>query len=96
MISVNLKHSLLIPGAMGTMTAVVKIEGTPTLRNVIEDLIQQYGPNLRDYVIDDSTGDLSAGIAVLINGRNAKSIGGLDAKIEEGDEIFIFPPLAGG
>ena len=96
MINVNLKHSLLIPGAMGTITAVVKVEGVPTLRAVIEDLTRQYGPNFREYVLDESTGDLSAGIAILINGRNAKSMGGLDTSIEEGDEVFIFPPLAGG
>lgn len=33
---------------------------------------------------------------VLLNGHNIIYIKGLDTEVKDGDEIFIFPPVAGG
>jgi MoaD family protein len=35
-------------------------------------------------------------LVVMINGRRIEFLGGLKAKVKEGDEIAIFPPVAGG
>lgn len=33
---------------------------------------------------------------ILLNGLNVEFLGGLDAKVKSGDEIYIFPPAGGG
>ena len=33
---------------------------------------------------------------IMINGRHAEFLGGLDAELHEGDEVAFFPPAAGG
>ena len=33
---------------------------------------------------------------IMINGRHAEFLGGLDAALHEGDEVAFFPPAAGG
>lgn len=35
-------------------------------------------------------------INVYINGKNAKFVGGMEAAISDGDEIYILPAVAGG
>ncbi|MCS7107311.1 MAG: MoaD family protein [Acidilobaceae archaeon] len=35
-------------------------------------------------------------LIILINGRNARLSGGLEAEVKEGDVIDVFPPAAGG
>ena len=35
-------------------------------------------------------------INIYINGKNAKFVGGLDAPLKDGDEIYILPAVAGG
>ena len=35
-------------------------------------------------------------INVYINGKNAKFIGGMEATMQDGDEVYILPAVAGG
>lgn len=35
-------------------------------------------------------------INVYINGKNAKFVGGMEASISDGDEVYILPAVAGG
>ena len=43
---------------------------------------------------DSST--LRPALIVLLNGRNIAFLGGLQAVLQEGDEVAVFPPLKGG
>ena len=40
--------------------------------------------------------ELSAAIIILVNGRNVLYLQGLDTPLEAGDEVSIFPMVAGG
>jgi molybdopterin converting factor small subunit len=39
---------------------------------------------------------LRPALIVLLNGRNIAFLGGLQAVLQEGDEVAVFPPLKGG
>ena len=65
-----------------------------TLGDLIEALAARYGPAFRRAVLDGER--LRPAVVVLINGRNARSLGGADAPLAPRDEISIFPPLGGG
>ncbi len=41
-------------------------------------------------------GDLIGNVLILINGKNIRYLNGLNSKLNPGDEVDIFPPVAGG
>ena len=65
-----------------------------TLGALQEALGSKYGSAFRDWVCAGS-GSAPAAIT-LINGRDARTLGGAEAGIQSGDVIDFYPPLAGG
>jgi MoaD family protein len=69
----------------------------PTLRSVITALLEKHGEELERMLIDPESGGFSRRAAVLVNGRHHTHLPeGLDVYLKEGDQVAIFPPLAGG
>ncbi len=66
----------------------------PTLRVLMTDLIARYGANFAKWVVKD--GELSGLAILLIDGKDARHLEGLDTPLDPEAEIAIFPPLAGG
>lgn len=95
-IRVRVKHYLLIdvgPTRMRENTLILR-EGN--VAELIEALKQQYGRKIEEYLLNPLTGELQRGILILINGVNALSMGGLNARLNDGDEVMIIPAVAGG
>ena len=44
----------------------------------------------------NESGGIADGVVVLLNGHNIAFLGGVNATLHEGDEVAIFPPIAGG
>jgi molybdopterin synthase sulfur carrier subunit len=40
--------------------------------------------------------DGSVWVGVFVNGRNVRQVGGLEMRLNDGDEIRLVPPIAGG
>jgi len=68
--------------------------GSPTLKDVLRALLERSRSEWERVVEDDFTP--SEGYETLVNGRNIKSLQGIDTKIHEGDEIVFTVPLVGG
>ena len=64
-----------------------------SLGDLLNALSDRYGEGFRALVL--SGGELSPGITALINGRDARQLGGLAAPLAPGDSVFLLP-LAGG
>ena len=46
-------------------------------------------------IIDSESGEIKPTILILKNVRNIRFLGGLLTKLEDGNEVSIFPPLGG-
>ena len=73
----------------------VDLEDGATLRTLLERLAGQLD-SVAAQVYAPSDG-LRRGVAVLVNGRHhTHTQAGLDTILRDGDEVNVFPPLAGG
>jgi MoaD family protein len=63
------------------------------LAEVISDLDGKY-PGIRDRICEN--GDLRHYVNVYVNGEEVRALGGLTARLQDGDEVAIIPSLAGG
>jgi molybdopterin converting factor small subunit len=90
MISVRLPTPLR-PFAGGR--ALVRVQG-PSLRAALADLSRLH-PGLEAQLLD-GRGALRAHVNVFVNEEDARSLGGLDTPLADGDELLVVPAIAGG
>ena len=68
-----------------------------TLRQLLEKLCNRFGESLRNMIFDPEAREQSQDIKILINGRHFRHLpDGFDNELKDGDEVSIFPLMAGG
>jgi molybdopterin synthase sulfur carrier subunit len=70
------------------------IEKCETVRELLQKLCSKYGTGFEARVFKD--GKLSSEVIILVNGRHICHYENLETKLDENDEISIFPVVAGG
>ncbi|QCX26856.1 MoaD/ThiS family protein [Nocardioides jishulii] len=84
-----------IPTIMRTYTGGEKVvtgEGT-TLAALIEDL-EAHHHGIAERLLED--GKLRRFVNVYVNDEDVRFLGGLEAKLSDGDEVVVLPAVAGG
>jgi len=68
-----------------------------TLRELLDRLCEEFGGDLKNQVFDRKTHEVSNMVKVLVNGRHYTTLADkLGTLLKDGDEIALFPPVAGG
>jgi MoaD family protein len=94
---VRVKGYLTFRDVIGEKSFPLAEGQTQTLNQLLDWLSSQLGQEFTDLVIDPQTNTLSQHVSVLVNGRHYSHLPDkLDTQLIEGDEVAIFPPLAGG
>jgi molybdopterin synthase sulfur carrier subunit len=75
----------------GTSELAIDVE---SMDELVRELGARYGKPMRA-MLDDFPDD-PEGVVVLLNGRNMMKRSARTAKLCEGDEVSIFPPVSGG
>lgn len=57
--------------------------------------VRRNHPTLAEHVVD-RRGDLLPGVLLLVNGRHADFLQGLDTPLHPTDDVLLLPPIAGG
>jgi molybdopterin synthase sulfur carrier subunit len=65
------------------------------IRTVLERLTSKFGDKFEEMIYKNSK-DLSKYVLITINGKDIRSLNGLDTKIQQNDEISFIPAIAGG
>ena len=74
----------------------VHVDDAPatTIGQILQALCARY-PELRPRLFDDQD-ELNRAIHILINGRDARYLNGLESAVSAEDIVRIFPPVGGG
>ena len=68
-----------------------------TLREVLDELCRRFGKELTELIYHPDAQEPADHLIVLVNGRNYQCMAEkLDTPLKDGDEVALFPPLAGG
>ena len=94
---VKVQGYLTLKGVMGDEGQLEVETEKATTRAVLEELCYRFGGDFKDIIVDPASGEIIPYIRILVNGRRFISVPDqLDNELTEGDELGLFPPLAGG
>jgi len=67
-----------------------------TIDVVLKALRKTYGKRFVEYVYDAEVGQVRSFLQLLVNGRSASTMNGLQTMLKDGDVLAILPPVGGG
>lgn len=87
---------VLVPAPLRKFTneqSIATVEAD-TVGGVIAALESQF-PGIRERICEPD-GRIRRFVNVFVNGRDVRSLGGIEAPVKDGDEVGIVPAMAGG
>jgi len=94
---IRVKAFLTLRQGMGNQGSLEMETGEITIRDLLTALCRDYGEGFEKMIFDPCANTLSGHTKVLVNGRHYSTLPEkLDTRLKEGDEVALFPPLAGG
>ena len=85
-----------IPSVLNAGSGEKKIDvEANTLQDAFEKIVNTVGDDFKRRVLNDD-GTPRSLINIYINGKNAKFSSGLETQLNDGDEVYILPAVAGG
>lgn len=79
---------------VGGKSILVEVTAPVALGDLLEHVFAMH-PALRGKVLD-AEGNLQPSVHILINGREARHLDGLQARVSPEDSVRILPPVGGG
>ncbi|MFX0083489.1 MAG: MoaD/ThiS family protein [Candidatus Hodarchaeota archaeon] len=71
------------------------IDDGSNIRNILKQLTSKFGKKFEEMIFIASE-DLSKYVIITINGKDIRTLDGLNTKIQPNDEISFIPAIAGG
>ena len=94
---ISIRGFLTLRNVMDAQAAFNFEEDILTVDDLLHELSARYGEDFRKMIFDPETHALSRHIRILVNGRHYSHLPEkLNTQLHEGDEVSLFPPIAGG
>ncbi len=73
-----------------------RIEGVNDVTSLLDELVRRFGEKLAERLYSSDTRELRKTVNILVNSRRLDFLQKLNTPLKDGDEVAIFPPVAGG
>ena len=94
---ITIRSFLTMREVMGDQPALELEIGDLTLIELLNELADRFGDRFAQMVFDQAGKGLNAHVRILINGRHYSHIPQkLNTRLQAGDDVALFPPIAGG
>jgi MoaD family protein len=94
---ITIRGFLTLRDVMGDQSTLELEIGNITLMELLHELSDMFGERFSQMVFDKAGMGLNQHIRILINGRHYSHIPQeLSTRLQEGDDVALFPPVAGG
>ena len=95
--AIRIKPYFALRRVMGNQQFIEIDSDSTTLEDLLGQLFVRFGPEFSAMFLDAETGAISPNIKILVNGRHYRTLPNqLKTLLTSGDEISLFPPIAGG
>ncbi|HIE15218.1 TPA: MoaD family protein [Candidatus Bathyarchaeota archaeon] len=95
MLKVQVKAFARIKDVLGSEVEL-EIHEDMTVGDLLNELIKKYGDAFKRQIFNPETGKLQSYVRILLNGRDIDFLNGLETRLNNGDVLALFPPIAGG
>jgi MoaD family protein len=96
MIRVKIRTILGIKDIIGQRELEVSLPQGSTLEALLFWMVKTWGERLSPYLFHPDSLSPLPQIRLMVNGQDIGFLNGLDTVLQDGDEILIIPPVAGG
>lgn len=96
MIRVNLYTILGIKDIIGEREIEIDVPDNSNLSDLIAEIIKRWGNGISEVLLEPESKKVKAHLRLMVNGQDISFLEGLDTKLNDGDEVMIFPPVSGG
>ena len=94
---ITVQGYLTLSQKLGQRVCQLPDQPPPTLQDLLDYLAADLGLDLSNLGLDSQTGRSKRTLVLLLNGQHLSHLpAGLQTMLQEGDQLAIFPPIAGG
>ena len=95
MVDVKIIFFSILTDITETEELIFPIDIDSNIRNLLEQLTLKFGKKFEEMIFKDST-ELSKYVLVTVNGKDIRTLKGLNTKLKQSDDVFFVPAIAGG
>jgi molybdopterin synthase sulfur carrier subunit len=95
MFEISIAFFSILEEIVGKSEITVNIDENSKVKDLIDILVLEFGKEFQENILDPN-GDINKYVILGINGKDIRSIEGLNTPIHKDDDIVFLPAIAGG